>query len=109
MEAPYDRCFRTLANPLRVRIIEVLKTKPMSVSELSSRINAERSKVSHALQKLRECNFVESRREGRHNIYSLTKSVLTDVRVRGNIFEVIRAHVERYCKNKKRCKHDISG
>ena len=108
MEAPYDRCFKTLANPLRVRIIELLKTGPMSVSELSSRIKAERSKGSHALQKLKECSFVESKREGKRNIYFLTKSVLNDVKVKGNIFDVIKTHVEKYCKNKKRCNYDIS-
>ena len=100
---PYDRCFRTLANPLRIRIIELLKKRPMAVSELSKQLKAERSKVSHALKKLRECNFVESRREGKRNIYSLTKSVLNDVRVKGNIFDVIKTHVEKYCKNKRRC------
>ncbi len=45
---PYDRCFRTLANPLRIRIIELLKKRPMAVSELSKQLKAERSKVSHA-------------------------------------------------------------
>ncbi len=101
---PYDRCFRTLANPLRIRIIELLKKRPMAVSELSKQLKAERSKVSHALKKLKECNFVESERRGKRNIYSLTKSVLNDVKVKGNIFDVIKTHVEKYCKNKRRCK-----
>ncbi|MCD6247805.1 MAG: winged helix-turn-helix transcriptional regulator [Candidatus Diapherotrites archaeon] len=101
---PYDRCFRTLANPLRIRIIELLKKRPMAVGELSKQLNAERSKVSHALKKLKECNFVESERRGKYNIYSLTKSVLNDVKVKGNIFDVIKTHVEKYCKNKRRCR-----
>jgi DNA-binding transcriptional ArsR family regulator len=108
VQAPYDRCFKTLANPLRVQIINLLRNEPMSVSELSNRLAAERSKVSHALRKLKECNFVESKRKGKHNIYSLTKSVLNDVKVKGNIFDVIKTHVEKYCKNKKRCNYDIS-
>lgn len=99
----YDRCFRTLANSLRIRIIKLLQKKPMAVSELSKELNAERSKVSHALRKLKECSFVESKRRGKHNVYSLTKSVLNDVKVKGNIFDVIKTHVKKHCKNKRRC------
>lgn len=99
----YDRCFRTLANPLRIRIIELLQKKPRAVNELSRELRAERSKVSHALKKLKECDFVKSKRIGKHNVYSLTKSVLSDVKVKGNLFDVIRTHVKKHCKNKRRC------
>ncbi len=100
----YDRCFKTLANPLRISIIESLKRNPKSVKELAAELKVERSKVSHALRKLKACNFVESEKSGRHNIYRLTKSILHDVRVKGNIFDVIRVHVEKYCKHKGVCK-----
>jgi len=100
---PYDRCFRTLANPLRIQIITALTNRPMSVSELSDALGVERSKVSHALRTLKKCSFVGYNKKGRANIYFLTKSVLNSVKVRGNIFEVIRVHVEKHCKNKKGC------
>lgn len=102
----YARCFRTLSSQLRIKIIEALRKRPMSVIELSRKLKAERSKVSHALLRLKDCGFVVSKKKGRQNIYSLTKSILHDVKIKGNIFEIIESHVEKHCKQKikKRCK-----
>jgi len=100
----YGRCFKTLSSPLRLRIIKALCKRPMSVTELSHELRVERSKVSHALLNLKNCSFVRSERKGRQNIYSLTKSILHDIKVKGNLFEIIAVHVKKHCKSKiKRC------
>lgn len=87
----YHFFFGNLANPLRVEIISILKTKEMSVSEIAKSIKVEQSKLSHALSNLRECNIVKTRREGKQIIYSLNKKTILP------ILELIDKHSENYC------------
>lgn len=94
----YHIFFKNLANPLRIRIISTLKDNEMSVSELSKRISAEQSKLSHALSHLRACNLVMIRASGKKRIYSLNKKTLLP------ILEIIDGHSKYYCKKCRGCK-----
>jgi len=87
----YHFFFGNLANPLRVEIISILKSREMSVSEIAKSIKVEQSKLSHALANLRECNIVKTRREGKQIIYSLNKNTILP------ILELIDKHSENYC------------
>ena len=60
--------FETLGNKLKLNIISKLKHKPMIVTELSEDLNQERSKVSHALISLLDCEFVHVKKDGRKRI-----------------------------------------
>lgn len=101
MSVPFNKCFKLLSSSLRIEIILALQKKEMSVTELSKAVGEERSKVSHALRALKDCSFVKSRKQGREQVYCLTKSVLNDVKVKGNIFEVIKEHT-KHC-NRRSC------
>lgn len=92
----YHYFFRNLANPLKTKIISELKQKPMTVTELSKKINAEQSKLSHALLNLKTCSLVNSTSEGKKRIYSLNKNTLIP------ILKIIDEHKDKYCK--KNCK-----
>lgn len=62
--------FRGLGDPLRVRILELLREHgELSVGELVERLGEPQPKVSNHLACLRWCGFVEARREHRtvHN------------------------------------------
>ncbi|MCX8190182.1 MAG: metalloregulator ArsR/SmtB family transcription factor [Candidatus Diapherotrites archaeon] len=100
---PYSKCFRVLSSDLRIKIIASLHSKSMSVKELSESLGEERSKVSHALRRLKECGFVKSKRDGKSNIYVLTKSILNDVKKEGNLFDIIEEHVRKKCNKGRRC------
>src|SRR5919197_2364997 len=67
--APGDlvaKYFRGLGDPLRVRILELLRSEgELSVGELVERLGAPQPKVSNHLACLRWCGFVEGRREHR--------------------------------------------
>ena len=74
-----DKChlfFETLGTKLKISIIIQLKEKPLSVNELSKRLNQERSGVSHALKSLLECGFIKVRKYGRKRIYSLNTDTI---------------------------------
>jgi len=84
--------FRNLANPLKMRIVMELKKNPLSVNDLTERLKAEQSKVSHALANLKACNIVNSRVEGKQRIYSLNKKTIIPM------LNIIDEHKKSYCK-----------
>ncbi|MCD6434176.1 MAG: winged helix-turn-helix transcriptional regulator [Candidatus Diapherotrites archaeon] len=97
--APYFEFFSVLANELRLSIILALKRKKMSVKQLSSFLSEEQSLVSHALQELKQCKLVEFKKEGKNNIYSLSKSarrILIDTK----LFELLEKHFCKTCGKK---------
>jgi ArsR family transcriptional regulator, cadmium/lead-responsive transcriptional repressor len=58
--------FRGFGDPLRIRILELLRTDgELSVGELVTRLGESQPKVSNHLACLRWCGFVEARREHR--------------------------------------------
>jgi ArsR family transcriptional regulator, cadmium/lead-responsive transcriptional repressor len=58
--------FRGLGDPIRLRILELLKSEgEVSVGELVDRLALPQPKVSNHLACLRWCGFVEARRAGR--------------------------------------------
>ncbi len=101
-ERPYHLCFETLANDMRVKIIDNLAKGPLSVQELANHVGAERSNVSHSLKMLKECSYVQSRKEGKENVYFLLPSVIDDLNT-GNsnpgLFRFMDSHIQNYCCN----------
>ena len=64
--------FRTLANPVRIRILEVLRAAgSLTVGEIQHRVCVEPSNVSQHLGILRRHGLVTTRREGTSIRYSI--------------------------------------
>jgi ArsR family transcriptional regulator, arsenate/arsenite/antimonite-responsive transcriptional repressor len=63
--------FRALADPLRIQVIELLRSQELCVCELCERLNVNQSKLSFHLKNLKEANFICSRQSGRWMYYSL--------------------------------------
>jgi DNA-binding transcriptional ArsR family regulator len=61
-----------LADPTRLRIVELLLERPHTVGEIVARLGLRQSRVSNALVCLKWCGFVEARREGRYMWYGVT-------------------------------------
>ena len=102
--APVQKCFSVLGNELRAGIISALKAGPMGVNELADGLGRERSNVSHSLSVLRECGFVNAEKKGRERVYSLSKCIVGDMKVTGNIFELMEYHIKHHCCEKCRVK-----
>jgi len=66
------RFFNGLADPTRLRIVELLLERPHTVGEIVARLGLRQSRVSNALGCLKWCGFVEARREGRNMWYAVT-------------------------------------
>lgn len=92
----YELCFETLSNGLRIEILKSLSKGPKNVSELVNEIGVEQSRLSHSLKMLRECNYVNTEKVGKNRVYSVKEELLSEKK--GNVFEILNAHVEEHCK-----------
>lgn len=63
---------KALAEPERLRIVQVLRSGPLTVGEVAEKIGSELRNVSHHLRILRQCQIVEREKAGRHVRYSLS-------------------------------------
>ena len=66
------RFFTGLADPTRLRIVELLLERPHPVGEIVARLALRQARVSNALVCLKWCGYVQARREGRHVWYAVT-------------------------------------
>ena len=88
----YSLFFGNLANPLKIKIITELREKPLSVSELTKKLNEEQSKISHALRSLNNCSIVLVKQKGKKRIYSLNKETIVPM------LNLIDKHENKFCK-----------
>jgi ArsR family transcriptional regulator len=71
--------FRALANPSRIRVLEVLCEGEFSVGDIQARVGIESSHLSQQLGVLRRAGLVESRKEGSQVFYSLADPQLVEL------------------------------
>ncbi len=62
--------FKALANPLRIRILDQLRTEELTVSEIRDRLDVELPNISQQLSVLRSKNLVVGRKQGNNIYYS---------------------------------------
>lgn len=71
--------FRALGNPLRIRILELLRAGPMSVNQIQEATEAPGSSVSQQLAVLRGRGIVVTERRGTTIIYSVADAELFEL------------------------------
>jgi DNA-binding transcriptional ArsR family regulator len=64
--------FKALAHPLRIRILDSLRSGEVGVNELSMRLKVEQSTLSQQLAVLRKSNIVVGRKEAQNVFYSVS-------------------------------------
>ncbi len=64
--------FKALAHPLRIRILDSLRSGEVGVNELSVRLKVEQSTLSQQLAVLRKSNIVVGRKEAQNVFYSVS-------------------------------------
>lgn len=88
----YTSFFATISKPIRLKIIYLLKERPMNVSEICTHLNEEQSKVSHNLRCLARCQLIYSYADGRNRIYSVNKDIITPLTA------LVEKHISKCCK-----------
>jgi DNA-binding transcriptional ArsR family regulator len=89
--------FKVLANPTRLAILEVLREKPRSVTEIAEILKQEQSMISHNLKPLESCRFVSWERKEKQRIYSINKETAE------TLFRLFEHHAQKYCPTRGKC------
>ena len=105
----WDHCaemLRALADPVRLRILDALRSSPKCVSELSQSLQLEVVTVSHHLGILHSFGVLEREKKGRFKVYRLRRGILGPPSARhGNTHEdpmVPRIHCPPFVKKVRR-------
>jgi len=70
----YERCseiFKTMSNPKRLEIMNIIKNKEVTVNEISKELGTRKSNTSQHLAYLRYVGIVVARRLGKNIFYKL--------------------------------------
>lgn len=71
--------FSALSDPNRQKILELLKRREMSVTEILKNLSITMATLSHHLDILKRADLISGRREGQKIIYSLNLSILDEI------------------------------
>ncbi len=74
-----DNIYKALADPTRRRILEILKKRDMTVSDIGANFSITGASLSHHLDILKRARLVVSQRQGKFIIYSLNTSVFEEI------------------------------
>jgi len=85
--------FQALADPTRVRILELLAERPMTVSDLVSTLGVAQGRVSSHLSCLRWCGYVRAEVDGRFNRYTLVDDRISGIIGVGE--SIVRGNADR--------------
>jgi len=71
----YREFFGALSNQARFSIVQLLRSKPHYVNEMSEKLRIEQSRVSHNLACLLNCGFVEWEWRGKNKVYRINSNL----------------------------------
>ena len=71
--------FKALANPLRIRILDELREKELTVTEIKERLEVELPHVSQQLRILKSKNLVTARKQGNNIYYSCSDQAIFEL------------------------------
>lgn len=85
--------FQAMSDPTRVRILDLLAERPMTVTDLVTGLGVAQGRVSSHLSCLRWCGFVRAEVDGRFNRYTLVDERIRDILATGEL--IIRGNADR--------------
>ena len=86
--------FQGLSDPTRVRILELLASRPLTVTEIVEAIGLAQGRVSSHLSCLRWCGYVEAHVDGRYNRYRLIDDRVREIIRLGEA--IVRDNADRH-------------
>lgn len=91
------KIMKAMAHPVRLMIVEFLKKRERSFSEIFDLFQLDKSTVSKHLLVLKEAGIISSRKEGAEMIYKLEVPCVTD------FFTCVTAVIENNVKKQQIC------
>ena len=75
----FERFFKVLGEPQRLRIVGLLAQSPHTVEQIAKALKLGVSTVSHHLSRLSDAGLVSAKAEGYYSVYRLNAEVLKDM------------------------------
>ena len=75
----FNDTFKAISNPVRSEILDLLKEKEMTASDISSHFELSNATISHHLNTLKKCDLVTERKYKNYVIYQINTSVVEDM------------------------------
>jgi len=72
-------CLRTLVHPHRLRIVQLLLQRQLSVGELADACSVPSHMASEHLRLMERCGFLECQKEGRNKYYRVSEPHLESI------------------------------
>lgn len=89
--------FKAFSNQTRLEIIELLRKKPLTVTEICDKTGFEQSRVSHNLKCLEYCGFLKVTPNGNFRKYELDTETIVP------IVDLFAKHIKKYKKRLEGC------
>lgn len=93
----YRLFFKAFSNQTRLEIIQLLRKKPLTVTEMCDKTGFEQSRVSHNLKCLERCGFVKVTPDGNFRKYELDTETIVP------IVDLFEKHIKKYKKKLEYC------
>ncbi len=74
-----DSVFKALADPSRRKIMSLLKSRDMTVSDIQKHFDFTQATLSHHLDVLKRADLVVTERRGQFIAYSLNASIVDEI------------------------------
>lgn len=94
---PHRLFFKAFSNYTRLKIIQLLRKKPLTVTEICERTGFEQSRVSHNLRCLEHCGFVKVTPNGNFRKYALDEETIIP------IVDLFDKHIQKYKERLENC------
>jgi len=72
----YSRYFKAFSDPTRLKILQLLSSKEMTVTEIVKAVNLSQPTISRHLAIMRDAGILSDRRDGQNIFYKLNKNVV---------------------------------
>ncbi len=87
----YELFFGTLANETRLALINVLRERPLNVTQICENTGFEQSLVSHNLKMLEYHGMVFKKQQGKFRYYTVNEKTIKP------LLGLIDVHMKEYC------------
>ncbi len=98
-----QKTLKALSDPVRRNVLELLKTKTMTATEIADRFSISAPAISRHLNVLKDAELIRVTRKGKYLMYELNASVLEEVLIWISSFEMKKEKRYECKKDFKEC------
>lgn len=75
----FETSFKALADPVRRKILQLLKAGQMSAGEIASHFDMTQATISYHLNVLKKADLISEKKEKNYIYYSLNTSIIEEI------------------------------